>query len=101
MGAVSFEIQSKSHAPATWARAGLLHTPNGDIRTPAFVPVATKASVKGILPGQLKALGAIIASMHNVKFILDLVAGARHAILDGRYEQYRADFVRDYYNGQL
>ena len=57
--------------------------------------------MKGILPGQLKALGAIIASMHNVKFILDLVAGARHAILDGRYEQYRADFVRDYYNGQL
>ena len=41
-------------------------------------------------------LGAIIASMHNVKFILDLVAGARQAILDGRFDDYRADFVRGY-----
>ncbi len=42
-------------------------------------------------------LGAIIASMHNLKFILDLVSGARAAILDGRFEQYRADFVGEYY----
>ncbi len=42
-------------------------------------------------------LGAAIASMHNVGFILDLVAGARQAIIDGRFEQYRADFVRSYY----
>ncbi len=45
-------------------------------------------------------LGAIIASQHNLKFILDLVAGARQAILDGRFDSYRADFIRDYY-GQL
>ncbi|MDP2651949.1 MAG: tRNA guanosine(34) transglycosylase Tgt, partial [bacterium] len=42
-------------------------------------------------------LGATIASMHNLKFILDLVAGARAAILDGRFEEYRADFIREYY----
>ena len=42
-------------------------------------------------------LGAIIASMHNVKFILDLVAGARQTILDGRFDSYRADFVNNYY----
>jgi len=46
---------------------------------------------------QVFSLGAIIASMHNVKFILDLVSGARHAILGGRFDSYRADFIRDYY----
>jgi queuine tRNA-ribosyltransferase len=42
-------------------------------------------------------LGAIIASMHNVKFILDLVSGARQAILDGRFPEFRAEFVSHYY----
>ena len=42
-------------------------------------------------------LGSVIASMHNVKFILDLVSGARQAILDGRYDEYRADFIHDYH----
>ena len=44
-------------------------------------------------------LGSIICSMHNVGFILRLVQGARQAILDGRFDEYRADFVRDYYHG--
>ena len=43
------------------------------------------------------SLGAVIASMHNVKFILDLVSGARQAILDGHFDSYRADFIREYY----
>ncbi|MCX6786467.1 MAG: tRNA guanosine(34) transglycosylase Tgt [Candidatus Kaiserbacteria bacterium] len=43
-------------------------------------------------------LGATIASMHNLKFILDLVAGAREAILDGNFDEYREDFVREYYS---
>jgi len=42
-------------------------------------------------------LGAIIASMHNLGFILNLVSGARQAILDDRFDEYRADFVREYY----
>lgn len=44
-------------------------------------------------------LGSVICSMHNVGFILDLVKGARQALLDGRFDEYRADFVRDYYHG--
>ena len=44
-------------------------------------------------------LGAIIASTHNIGFILQLVSGARQAILDGRFDEYRADFVSNYYNG--
>jgi queuine tRNA-ribosyltransferase len=39
------------------ARAGLLKTGHGDVRTPAFVPLATKATVKGLLPAEVAALG--------------------------------------------
>jgi queuine tRNA-ribosyltransferase len=43
--------------------------------------------------------GSVICSLHNVGFILALVQGARQAILDGRFDQYRADFVHSYYHG--
>ena len=53
---------------ATHARAGVLHTPHGDIPTPIFMPVGTKATVKGILPGQLGELGAkiILANAYHL-----------------------------------
>lgn len=40
--------------PGTLARAGVIHTPHGDIETPAFVVVGTKASVKGLTPDDLE-----------------------------------------------
>jgi queuine tRNA-ribosyltransferase len=39
------------------ARAGVLKTAHGDVRTPAFVPLATKATVKGLLPAEVAVLG--------------------------------------------
>lgn len=177
MGAISFKIEK--NAAAQGGRAGLLHTPHGDIRTPAFTPVGTKAKLPEELPkhflgigepgdildgiangmdlfdcvaptrigrhgsiytkrgiihltgekfkndfGPLdpevrtsdvltsgftrayvahlirakEMLGAVICSMHNVGFILNLVADARQAILDDRFDDYRADFVRGYYD---
>src|SRR5580704_6414220 len=42
---------------ASNARAGVLETAHGDVRTPAFVPLATKATVKGLLPAEVAALG--------------------------------------------
>ena len=57
MKPVSFSIAKRSGR----ARAGTLTTPHGVIRTPAFVPVATKANVKGILPSALCDLGAQVA----------------------------------------
>jgi queuine tRNA-ribosyltransferase len=42
------------------ARAGVLRTAHGDVPTPAFMPVGTKATVKGIDPDRLRALGATI-----------------------------------------
>lgn len=43
----SFEIEKKS-AEAPLARAGVIHTPHGDIQTPAFITVGTKATVKAL-----------------------------------------------------
>lgn len=42
------------------ARAGILHTPHGDIETPIYMPVGTQATVKGVLPRDLKEAGAQI-----------------------------------------
>ncbi len=39
--------------PKNLARAGVIHTPHGDIETPAFVVVGTKASVKSLMPEDL------------------------------------------------
>ena len=38
-------------------RTGLLHTAHGDVRTPAFVPLATKGSVRGLEPHEVAGLG--------------------------------------------
>jgi queuine tRNA-ribosyltransferase len=42
------------------ARAGVLTTAHGDVPTPAFMPVGTKGTVKGIHPDRLRELGAAI-----------------------------------------
>ena len=42
------------------ARTGLIETPRGVIRTPAFMPVGTAATVKGMHPEQVRAAGADI-----------------------------------------
>jgi queuine tRNA-ribosyltransferase len=42
------------------ARAGVLHTPHGDVPTPAFMPVATQGSVKALDADDLKSVGANI-----------------------------------------
>src|SRR5256885_6498106 len=42
------------------ARAGILRTAHGDVPTPAFMPVGTKATVKAVDPEELHALGATI-----------------------------------------
>ena len=39
-------------------RTGTIHTPHGDIATPSFVAVGTKATVKAVLPESMKELGA-------------------------------------------
>ena len=53
-----FEILKQD--PHSGARAGILHTPHGDIHTPVFMPVGTKASVKALTPQMVSDIGAQI-----------------------------------------
>lgn len=56
MAAFPFEISATDGA----ARTGVLKTPRGDIRTPAFMPVGTAATVKAMTVDQVKDTGADI-----------------------------------------
>jgi queuine tRNA-ribosyltransferase len=51
-----FSVQTTDGA----ARAGTLRTAHGDVPTPAFMPVGTKGTVKGVHPDELTALGTTI-----------------------------------------
>ena len=66
-GAFSFELEAQSGR----ARAGRLRTPHGDVLTPCFMPVGTKASVKAVLPPTLHALGAQVVLANTYIFTCD------------------------------
>jgi queuine tRNA-ribosyltransferase len=51
-----FELLARDGA----ARTGIIHTPRGTIRTPAFMPVGTAATVKAMLPQSVRETGADI-----------------------------------------
>ncbi|MDN6386209.1 MAG: tRNA guanosine(34) transglycosylase Tgt [Corynebacterium sp.] len=57
----TFELGSRvgtvDGAPAH-GRTGVIHTPHGDVHTPAFIPVGTKATVKTLTPEQVRSTGA-------------------------------------------
>lgn len=50
------------------ARAGIFHTPHGDLLTPVFAPVGTQATVKAITPRQLEELHAslVLANTYHL-----------------------------------
>ncbi len=48
-----FEIKAKDGS----ARAGVLHTPHGEVQTPTFIPLATKATVRGLESREVAGLG--------------------------------------------
>ncbi len=56
MTGFSFQLAATDGA----ARTGVIRTPRGDIRTPAFMPVGTAATVKAMLPESVAATGADI-----------------------------------------
>ena len=53
-----FEFDVKAKTGRGRARAGVFHTPHGDLETPVFAPVGTQATVKTLTPAQLGELGA-------------------------------------------
>ena len=69
------------------ARAGVLHTAHGDVPTPAFMPVGTKATVKSVDPDELRALGTriLLGNAYHLHFRPgeDVVAevGGLHAFM--------------------
>ncbi len=69
------------------ARAGVFHTPHGDIPTPIFAPVGTQATVKAVTPAQLDEIGASLVLSNTYHLYLrpgaDLVAemGGLHSFM--------------------
>jgi queuine tRNA-ribosyltransferase len=63
---VTFELQATDGE----ARAGVLRTARGDVRTPAFMPVGTKATVKMLDPEEVRGLGAeiVLANTYHLHF---------------------------------
>ncbi|HET9981059.1 MAG TPA: tRNA guanosine(34) transglycosylase Tgt, partial [Ktedonobacterales bacterium] len=66
--ALSFEISARCGQTA--ARAGVVHTPHGDIPTPVFMPVGTHATVKAVGPDDLEAIGASVILANTYHLLL-------------------------------
>ena len=63
---MSFVVEATDGA----ARAGIVRTAHGEIRTPAFMPVGTKGTVKTLLPEEVAALGAdvVLGNTYHLHF---------------------------------
>ncbi len=63
---LTFHIHARD--PHSRARAGVIHTAHGEIETPAFMAVATQASVKALSPDDLESVGAqlLIANTYHL-----------------------------------
>ncbi len=86
MSAFRFEV----HAREGTARTGVLTTPRGDIRTPAFMPVGTAGTVKGLTVEQVKATGTDII-LGNTYHLMLRPGGERMARLGGLHKFMRWD----------
>ncbi|MBY8856003.1 tRNA guanosine(34) transglycosylase Tgt [Nocardia sp. CA2R105] len=53
-----FSFSINARLEGRHGRSGVLRTPHGDISTPAFIPVGTKATVKAVLPETMREIGA-------------------------------------------
>ncbi len=68
------------HATDGRARTGVISTPRGDIRTPAFMPVGTAGTVKAMLPGSVRATGADILLGNTYHLMLRPTAERVHRL---------------------
>jgi queuine tRNA-ribosyltransferase len=86
MTAFPFEIHARDGA----ARTGVLKTPRGDIRTPAFMPVGTAGTVKALTVEQVKSAGADII-LGNTYHLMLRPGGERMTRLGGLHKFMRWD----------
>jgi queuine tRNA-ribosyltransferase len=77
----AFQIEARDGR----ARQGRIQTPRGDIRTPAFMPVGTAATVKGMLPEQVRETGADIL-LGNTYHLMLRPSAERIAALGGLHK---------------
>ena len=63
-----FEVGTRLGADLGLGRTGVIHTAHGVIRTPAFIPVGTKANVKALTPEMVRSLGAqaVLANAYHL-----------------------------------
>lgn len=78
------------------ARTGTIRMPRGEIRTPAFMPVGTAATVKGMKPADVRALGADII-LGNTYHLMLRPGAERMATLGGlhRFMQWDHPILTD------
>ncbi len=76
---MTFSFELLAEDKHSQARAGLIHTPHGDIPTPVFAPVGTQATVKTLTPADLHELGASLILSNAYHLYLrpgpELIAG--------------------------
>ncbi len=67
------------HATDGKARAGAISTPRGIIRTPAFMPVGTAATVKAMYPDAVRALGydVVLSNTYHLMLAPGTPSGSR------------------------
>lgn len=89
-------VKYKLEAQCGEARAGLISTPNGEIQTPAFMPVGTQSTVKAMTYDQVEACGTEISLANTYHLYLrpgaDLIekAGGLH-----KWTNYHRPFLTD------
>ena len=83
-----FDFELVTTDPGSAARRGRFHTPHGPVETPVFMPVGTRATVKGVTTDQLRALDAQVVLANTYHLFLrpgaDVVrdAGGLHAFMN-------------------
>jgi queuine tRNA-ribosyltransferase len=92
MTSFSFTIEARDSA----ARQGEIATPRGAIRTPAFMPVGTAATVKAMYPAEVRALGADIV-LANTYHLMLRPGAERVAALGGlhRFMNWQRPIITD------
>ncbi|MEX2219303.1 MAG: tRNA guanosine(34) transglycosylase Tgt [Phycisphaerales bacterium] len=63
-----FEVCGRS--PGSWARVGRVHTAHGAFDTPAFMPVGTRGTVKGLLPDLVRRTGSQVVLNNTYHLLL-------------------------------
>jgi len=67
---VSSKFEIKASDAHSSARTGIISTPHGPIETPAFAPVASQGTVKGLLHSNLNSLGAQLVLVNSYHLLL-------------------------------